>query len=382
MNIIGIRNLAFVLSVSSLVILISPVEVWAAQAKVDLGTADSYAVLGASAVTNTGSSVINGNLGVSPGTAVSGFLPGIVNGSIHAADAAALQAQNDLTTAYNDAAGRLPCSDLSGQDLGGKTLTPGVYCYSSSAQLTGKLTLDAQGDSSAVFVFKISSSLTTASSSSVMLINSAQSCNVFWQVGSSATLGTTTDFRGNILALASITLNTGATVNGRVLARSGAVTLDSNTITAAVCVTPTLAVSSDSELSTTVNQVPGLNYCPPISDQTVTPMIIESKRVNSTSIFITWGPYSGVDTFNVKYGFEEGNLLYNVDVTGFSTTINDLHPNQPIWVQIAARNDCQIGTYGEVKLVGSPRMPNTGFDSKTSLFSVLSQVKDWLWRTF
>jgi hypothetical protein len=208
-----------------------------ADAQALLGTAQSFAVLGGSTVTNTGPSIISGNLGVSPGSAVTGFPPGIViNGTIHAADAVALQAQSDVTTAYNALAGMACNVDLTGQDLGGLTLTPGVYCFSSSAQLTGELTLDAQGNPNALFVFQIGSTLTTASNSSVRLINGARACNVFWQVGSSATLGTATLFAGNILALASITLNTGASiVFGRALARTGAVTLDNNVISIAGC---------------------------------------------------------------------------------------------------------------------------------------------------
>jgi hypothetical protein len=209
-------------------------NVAAAQA-VGLGTAGDYAVLGGSAVTNTGPTVMNGNLGVSPGTSVTGFPPGIVHGTIHAADAAAAQAQADLTTAYNNVAGQACDTNLTGQDLGGLTLTTGVYCFDSSAQLTGTLTLDAQGVPDALFLFQIGSSLTTASSSSVSLINGAQSCNVFWKVGSSATLGTATSFVGNILALTSITLTTSATLRGRALAQNGAVTLDSNVITRATC---------------------------------------------------------------------------------------------------------------------------------------------------
>jgi hypothetical protein len=202
-----------------------------------LGTAGSFAVLGGSAVTNTGPSVLNGDLGVSPGTAISGFPPGTHTGALHSADAVALQAQNDATAAYNALASQ-PCDrDLTGQDLGGLTLTPGVYCFSSSAQLTGALILNAVGNSSAVWVFKIGSTLTTASNSSVGFINggSGPVCNLFWQVGSSATLGTTTAFKGNILASASITLNTNANLVGRALALHAAVTLDSNNISGAGC---------------------------------------------------------------------------------------------------------------------------------------------------
>jgi len=204
-----------------------------------LGTEQNFAVLGGQTVTNTGPSVITGDLGVSPGSAITGFPPGLVTGgATHAADAVALQAQNDTITAYNNLAGQQCTSDLTDQDLGGKTLVPGVYCFSSSAQLTGTLTLDAGGDSNAVWVFKTVSTLTTASSSSVQLTNGGQACNVFWQIGSSATLGTNTSFIGNILALTSIALQTGAKVSGRALARNGAVTLDSNTVAVAVCGVP------------------------------------------------------------------------------------------------------------------------------------------------
>jgi subtilisin family serine protease len=199
-----------------------------------LGAVSSFAVLGGSTVTNTGATTVNADLGVSPGSAVTGFPQGtVVGGSIHAADALALQAQTDTTSAYNDLAGQV-CTSLSG-DLGGRTLAPGVYCYSSAAQLTGTLTLDAQGNARAVFVFQIGSTLITASNASVVMINAGSPCDVFWQVGSSATLGTNTAFIGNILALTSISLTTGATVSGRALARNGAVTMDTNTVGSAGC---------------------------------------------------------------------------------------------------------------------------------------------------
>jgi hypothetical protein len=207
-------------------------------ATVPLGTADSFAVLAGSTVTNTGPSVISGDLGLSPGTAVTGFPPGTVSaGTIHAADAVAGQAKADLVTGYNDAAGRPSTATISA-DLAGRTLTPGVYTSASSLGLSGDLTLDAQGDPNAVFVFQAGSTLTAGSASRVLLVGGAQPCNVFWQVGSSATIGTSSAFAGNILALTSISMTTGATLNGRALARNGAVTLDTNTITKAVCAAP------------------------------------------------------------------------------------------------------------------------------------------------
>jgi type VI secretion system secreted protein VgrG len=189
-------------------------------------------VVAGSTVTNTGATTtIVGDVGVSPGTAITGIPAGQpTGGAIHAGDAAAATAQTNLTTAYNDLAGRACGTNLTSLDLGGLTLPPGVYCFNSSAQLTGTLTLDGQGTANAVFVFQIGSTLTTASSAAVTLIGGAQANNVYWQVGSSATLGTGTAFRGNIVALASITLNSGTSLTGRALARNAAVTLNTNAV--------------------------------------------------------------------------------------------------------------------------------------------------------
>lgn len=218
---------------------------------VPLGTTQPFGVLAASAITNTGPSVVLGDLGISPNGAssVTGFPPGQVIGTTHFADAVALQAQNDLTTAYNNLAGR-PCGTVITADLGGTTLFPGVYCAASTMGLTGTLTLDAQGDPNAEFIFQMGSTLTTGSASAVRMINGGQSCNVYWQVGSSATLGTGTDFLGTILAQASITLTTGANASGRLLARTGAVTLDSSAVTVCALAGNAPALSKDFNPST------------------------------------------------------------------------------------------------------------------------------------
>jgi type VI secretion system secreted protein VgrG len=216
---------------------------YAGAVNVNLGTAGSFAVLAGSTVTNTGNSLVSGNVGVSPGTAITGFPPGVVSlgtGTLHGGDATALQAQNDLITAVSSAGNETCGSDLSGTNLGGMTLTTGVYCFSSSAELTGMLTLDDQGDPNSVFVFKIGTALNADNGSAVNFVHGT-GANVYWQVGSSATIGTSATFEGNILANTSITLNTGATIQcGSALAESGAVTLDSNTV--AVCQSGTTVV--------------------------------------------------------------------------------------------------------------------------------------------
>lgn len=207
------------------------VNVYATTVNVGLGAANLFAVLGGTAVANTGASSINGNVGLWSGTSVIGFPPGTVSGTIDAANANAMQAQMDLTSAYNVAAAQ-PCGGvLTGQNLGGQTLTAGVYCFASSAQLNGTLTLNAQGDANAVFIFEIGGTLTTLSSSQVTIINGGNGNNVFWQVSTSATLGTSSQFAGNILALSSITLDAGADIScGRALALNGAVTMDTNNV--------------------------------------------------------------------------------------------------------------------------------------------------------
>jgi ice-binding like protein len=201
------------------------------QETVALGEAEDFAVLAGSTVTSTGGTAVTGDLGVSPGTAVTGFPPGTMTGTQHVGDATSAQGMADLTTAYNSAKGRTLKPVSVAGNIGGRTLAPGLYKSTSSLSISsGDLTLDAKGDGNAVFIFQIASTLTTTSGRKVILSGGAKSSNVFWQVGSSATLGTTSVFKGTIMANQSITLNTGANLNGRALARIGGVTLAGNAV--------------------------------------------------------------------------------------------------------------------------------------------------------
>jgi hypothetical protein len=202
------------------------------QAPVALGDAATFAVIAGSAVTSTGATVITGDLGLSPGTSVGGFPPGILNGTLHINDATASQSKADIMAAYNDAASRTATDivTVSG-NIGGLTLTPGLYKSTSSLSLSsGDLTFDALGNPNAIFVIQVASSLTVTSGRKVILAGGAQAANIFWQVGSSATFGTTSVFRGTLIVMQSISFNTGARLNGRALTRTGAVTMAGNTI--------------------------------------------------------------------------------------------------------------------------------------------------------
>jgi subtilisin family serine protease len=249
-----------------------------------LGTAAAYALLAGSTITSTGPTRVSGMLGLSPGTAVTGFTPGLNQGMTQElAGPTAAQAKADLVTAYVAAAAAAPATPVAASTLGGRTLTPGVYS-GGALDLTGTLTLDAQGNPNAVFVFQAASTLITASASQVKLVNGASPCNIYWQVGSSATLGTTTSFAGTILALTSITLNTGATVEGRMLARNGAVTLDSNTIDAPDC-----AGAPSTSLAAGVGQI----------DASAAAALVDPPNPNENlDTFVAVDPATGQSAFN------------------------------------------------------------------------------------
>ena len=257
---------------------------FAVQPKVGLGGAGSFAVLAGAGITNTGPTKLSGTSGSNIGSSPTGKITGgasITTSGVKyfAVDSKTTAAKSALVTAYNDAAGRSPATTVTA-DLGGQTLKAGVYNSASSLGLTGTLTLDAENDPSAVFVFQAGSTLTTASASKVELLNGAQPCNVFWQVGSSATFGTSSDFTGHVLALTSITATTGATFKGQLLARNGSVTLDTNTIINDSCLTATPAATLKPTVSPTVSPTPTATATPtpsatgspkPIATATPTP---------------------------------------------------------------------------------------------------------------
>lgn len=255
---------------------------------IDLGAANNFAIMAGSTITNTGSTVVTGDLGLSPGTSVTGFPPGTVNGTQHIANAAAAMAKTAMTTASANAAGQTPVSTVP-TELGGTTKTAGVYTSAAGTfSITGTLTLDAQSDPNAVFIFKTASTLITAGASTIVLANGAQACNIFWQVGSSATLGMNSLFKGSILASESATLTSGAKVEGQVLAQNGAVTLDTNTVTKATCAaaivvpvpTPTVVPTSTPVVVPVVTSTPATPMILPTvvpvvtSTPTVTPVIL------------------------------------------------------------------------------------------------------------
>jgi len=263
----------------------------AAVSAVGLGTASSFAVLAGAGITNTGPTTVTGDLGTFPTTSITGAASVTINGTNNAGNGVTQGAKGNLLTAYNTAAGEGPTTPIVA-DLGGQTLVAGVYNSASSIGLTGTLTLDGAGNPNAVFVFQAGSTLTTASASAVNLINSAQACNVFWQIGSSATLGTGSSFTGTIMALTDITVTTGVHIDGRVLARNGAVTLDTDVITRSVCAaaattTPTTSTTATTTAVPTVSKTPTATVKPtvkPTATSATTKPATTSRRGTASAV--------------------------------------------------------------------------------------------------
>lgn len=359
----------FIFSVFSIVFtfVFSPLSNTYAATSPNLGQAASFSILSSTYVNTATGTTINGDLGYTTGPAVAPTVNGITYIN---PDSKYTTAGTDQNAAKDDLNGQA-CTSLG---LGAVNLdnvaghATGVYnpgCYSSGGAMnitTGQtVTLDGAG----TYIFKPNGALTTEANATVALLNGASACDVFWVPTAATTIGANTTFMGTDIDAAGITI--GSTVNwtGRALAFGGTVSTDTDTITSSTCTassTPTPTPSSGTSSSSSspssstggTTSGPVLNYIPPT--------IIDSTRVDADSINISWGPYSGTDSFIVQYGLANGEWLYSTNVTGFSTTLNDLPANQPVWVRVAPRDNNSIGAYGEARLVGGPRLPNAGFE--------------------
>ena len=397
------KNNYFLFSVFVLVLLlvlipsflITPTKAYAVTSPA-LGDVDSFSIIGYSGITDAkpASTTITGDIGVRPttGASITGLLCASMlgGGTVYTVDATGpacravnpallLNAMNANTAAYGNLVlgDNLPsgCTIIP-NELGGQTLPPGLYCTAGNMTLNGTLTLSG---TTGVWIFQSPSSITTVGAAAKVV--GGDPCNVWWHLpdqSTGAVIGSGSQMEGNLLALGAITFGEGASLNGRALSQTKNVTLNGNNIVRAVCAasatptpTPTTIPSSSSSFGESAS-APAAKVCPNLD--CVTPLVIESRKVGANSLYLSWGPYTGISTFIVQYGFENGKWLFNTKVSGFSTTINDLPPNQPIWVLIEPTDDCSIGTCGEAKLIGgsslssTPGLPNTGFAPKANNF--------------
>lgn len=380
-----IKTLVFLLVVCLQFVLIPREEVYAATTP-SMGTAATFVILSNTYTNTVGGTTLNGDLGYTTGPASTPT----VNGTTYSPPSStytqagtdqgsALSSLNSQPCTHTFPAGAVDlATDTSHGSIG--VYNPGVYCTTTSSAAsigTGGITLSGSG----TYIFRIDGALTTDANSVVSVSNGASACDVFWTPAAATTLGANTTFIGTDIDDSGITI--GSTVNwtGRALAYASTVSTTTDTLTAPTCTTPTAtptpttaAGATSTTSSSGTGSVAGVSAknCPPLTAET--PIIIDSKRIDADSVFLSWGPYSGLDTFVVQYGLENGNFQYSMFVTGFSTEINDLPLNQPIWVRIAGTDNCSIGTYGSAKLVGGPGLPNTGNSPhRTSLlWSVLT----------
>jgi len=365
----------------------APTPVYAATSP-SLGEADSFVILSTTYTNTVGGTTLTGDLGYTTGPATAPT----VNGTTYSPPSSKYStAGTDQGSALTNINGQA-CTHtfpLGAVDLATDTshgtigvYTPGVYCTGAASAASigaGGITLSGSG----TYIFKIDGALTT-DANSVVTLSGASSCDVFWAPTAATTLGANSTFVGTNIDDAGITIGSTVTWTGRALSFAGTVTTDTDTLSVPSCPAPTptptstTTTTSTSTTTTTSSTTDAPVYvCPTITTGVTPPNIIDSRRVNATSIFLGWGPYSGTDRFNIRYGPSNGNWLFNTDVTGFSTTINNLPSNTPMWFQVAARNDCQIGEYGEASLIGGtssvgfpntgvPRFPNTGLAPKTN----------------
>lgn len=344
--------ITLVLVVLTQLFFVAPQIVYAASAP-NLGVASTYSVFGNAGITEVAGSHLWGDVGDN-GLGHANLIASQVDGNLYSVSQPTVV--NAITSAYGDLAAQPQTGSI---DLGGSpTVGPGVYNVGATA-FNSTLTLSGDG----VYIFQSTSSVAQTAGGTMLLTNGASSCNVYWQIPTSMTFGASGNIVGTIIAsTGNISFVSGVNLVGRAFAHTQ-VTLDHNQITQPNCA----AAASSASLSPAGAPVIS---CPPLDPQIVAPSIIDSRRVSPTSIFVSWGPYSGTNMFNVQYGFTNNDWSYSTNVTGFSTTINDLPANSPVWVRVAARNDCAIGSYGPSSgignysaptFTGSPGLPNTGF---------------------
>lgn len=299
---------------------VSSLHIVTAQETVALETADPFAILAGSTVTNDGSSHITGDIGLHPGTSITGFGDATVDGDFHIADEVAEKAKADLLNAYNDAFAR-PTNDTLATELGGNEVLPGVYDSSAGTfEITNELTLNAQGDPDAVWIFKMASTLTTAVDSSVLLTNGAQACNVFWQVGSSATINDGSDVKGNVLAQTSISMKDGAALEGRALALDGAVTLIKNDIAIAECDDPP---ADDPPADDPPADDPPAGDPPGAEPPLVCSTGLMASANEDKSITLTWNPIDGAQQYRIHRAIGGNPLDLHDEVDGNATSFTD-----------------------------------------------------------
>jgi len=364
MNRLRIKQIA-VLVIFCLQLLLIPTQKTQAATTPSLGAAATFVILSETYTNTVGGTTLNGDLGYTTGPASTPT----VNGTTYSPPSstytqagtdqgAALVALNSQPCTHTFDAGAVDlATDTSHGTIG--VYEPGVYCTTAASAASigaGGITLSGSG----TYIFRIDGALTTVANSEVTLADGASACDVFWTPAAATTLGANSTFVGTDIDDSGITI--GSTVNwtGRALAFASTVSTDTDTMSAPSCAAAAdgeSGATSSTSGSGTSSGVSAKN-CPPIAVET--PIIIESRRIDADSVFLSWGPYSGIDTFVVQYGLENGNWLYSMNVTGFSTTINDLPLNQPIWVRIAATDNCSIGVYGSSRLVGGPGLPNAG----------------------
>jgi len=329
-----------------------------------LGKAASFGVLSSTYTNTVGGTTINGDLGYTTGPATTPT----VNGTTHASDSTYNQAGIDQNSALSALASQ-PCTftfangpiDLATDTTHGPigVYTPGIYCTGASSAASigsGGITLTGGG----TYIFRVTGALTTDANSVVTVTGGASPCDVFWTPTAATTLGANTTLAGTVIDASGITIGSTVTWTGRALAFGGTVSTTTDTISSPSCTSAPSNSSSSSSSSSGSSSSNGSAPCV-ASPITTIPIILNSSRISPTSISLSWGPYAGINMFNVRYGLTNESFPYNTNVTGFSTTINDLPPNAPIWVQVAATNGCSIGTYGEAQLIGAPSLPSTGF---------------------